>query len=1292
MSIAIIAPTKFDFQDLACIEIGLRWSTDGRPSLRAEPENGEDAELSWTEVGQRRVCEIQVKGRSTGEFDMVTLAEYLAHFPDRRAAGCLLERLIVNSELVVLFVASERCRDELARYRAPPEWTGAYREPRPDVAAGTALAAALEYLSQAPARMRREPTKLEKQRAAHLGTLATTDPHQFAAALERVFIHEQETSATISVRLHQKLFDEGVPTDRLADGIARLRNVVAEDREARNDVFDKLRTVLADFAPEQISRPQYLARGIEDDLAQVLSREGALLLSGAPRVGKSWTAMELAGGLQKQGYEVARSGYIDQADRFLNDPVRRQRVYILEDPLGARQAVSDASARVAALRQLLGTLPPNSRLIVAQSDAPIQQTFRENDLAKCRLGAFAWRVLAPLPADQAEVLWRRDAADAGLSPADIERVSGIVHANTDLRDAGAIAYLATNFDRLRGGASDGEIVAQARGDAADFARALAEESAAAEDVLCGVAVATETGLGVEEMELAFVTAGGDERPSFDNSMGLLVFGDYRPPAPPAYAVRPLLVDALKGAATSLRRRRVLDLQYGLHNFVHPYLRAGAQAIFRPDLEEDMDKAVSYAERALAAVDPRVSLAAARNLHWIASALEAREGGLLRAVELAEAGLRSIYPATRDACFNFLTSRASDLPADVQERLRGWVQAVDVSFDEVDVAAGFLMVTSDTTAFLKRRRIPLSDVQPYVDAIESGKPLDLDASLAFAIILAFTQSDRDLTPRLVERLLSADAAVLRGAASARWLKHAHDGDDAIVRRIANDATPAVSNAVLDVVVGNWSELQEPRRDAILGILEAHAASLGSATTLLERLGRFNRKEEFGEAPPWDVFARLGPVALRNAPDGAFRDGRFFSAVDAAVDAGEGERLIPLLEIWARNLTERLATKLPDEFELSASEVMLVVGPHAWRWPLIENLLDCPNTGGRLRTVAFLVNCWTKLVGPERQALIQRLRTDGTDTDWLRAAALTRREVPSEILVALGGRTDLLHLDPPDLLAVLGEPLFCACLHVFLGQPQPLWWLGSHHSSSEAWDRAVRWSAGASDRPLFALALEDVISLGEDDELADLVDQATVADLPAFFETFLRRKTEENGNWCTRAWGRLLDRGVEADLIDTWFEEITSAAPLFLDHLRDVRHWLGEGPHAQRVFEALADDVNAYKLLDFIRQFDELVATFDKDVEILEGEAGEENDNEEAAEIRAPRETLALLIENLPALLERSPPRLFGTWDGVSYVLKQLKAPAAVLEFAQAKRIEALDSRYAALEAQDPPVLMGWVGPR
>lgn len=1293
LNIAIIAPTKFDFQDLACVELGLRWPADSAPTLRAEPQNGEDAELTWEEGGRRRLCEVQVKGRSTAEIDMATLADYLAHFPDHQAQGCLLERLIANPEQVVLFVASERCRDDVAGYRVPTTWTGAYRTHAPGRRAGEALAAALKHLSEGPARVRtRKPTQLEFDRAAQLAVLAGSDADRLAEALGRVFIHEEETPATIAVRLQQKLFDVGVPSDRLFDGIARLKQVVADDRAARPDVFGALRAVLAEFAPEQLARPKYMLRGYEEAFAADLGRESAILLSGPPRVGKSWLALQLAGGLQRLGYEVARSGHIDQADRFLNDPVRKLRAYVLEDPLGDRQAVKDASTRVSDLRRLLTSLPADRRLIVAQSDAPILQTFRQNDLRDCALGQFVWRILEPLPVDQAEALWRRDAADAGVAAEEIERVADVVRERPDLRDAGALAYLAITFDRLRVGASANEIVAQGRSDAVDFAQALADESAAAGAVLRGVAVSTEATTGVGETELAFVTGASNERPSLDQSNGVLVFGGPQPTVAPVYVTAPVLGDASRDAMTMLRRRRVLDSQSKRLNFVHPYLRAGAQAIFRPDLEEDADTAVALTERALAAVDPKVSLAAARNLDWIASALATREAGLLSAVTLAKAGLRSRYPATRDACFDFLTSRASDLPVTEQKEVRHWVRAVDVDLDDIEEVAGFLVVSS-TAALYGPTPVPQARVQPYVDAIEADQPVDLDPALAYAILLACRQNGAELTPKLMERLLSMDAAVLRAAASADWLQRARDGDVDILRRIENDATPAVSNAVLDALVRSWAELSETRREATLSIIAAHAIAPGPATTLLERLAKFNRVEEFGEEPPWPVFSRLAPIALQHAPDVVFRDGRIVSAVQDAIRAGEGERLIPLLDVWAKHLAGRLATHLPDEFELSVPEAMLDVGHSAWRWPLIMDLLDVPNTGARLRIVATLVDHWADLSSDEREAVIALLQKDDADADWLRAAALTRREVPGDVLAALSGRVDLLDLAPSDLLAALGEPLYSACLHVFIGVPQPLWWLGCHHVSTKTWTDAVRWSAAAPDRPVFARALEDQLAFTEDDAwLADLVDQYQVEDLPAVFEAFLRRKVEENGNWRTLAWNRLLDRGVTVGLIDEWVAKISAAAPVFLDHLRDVRLWLGEGPHETRLLGSLASDLKAYQM---VKRISELIKGLRSVDAARSGDVAENGDND-IDEGPTPEAMVDALLEALRLVLEQEPPRLFETWDHVAATFRALDAPGAFIEWVGTQRLGILNDRREAsrgeIASEDQSVLVGWTGPR
>ena len=1291
MNIAIIAPTKFDFQDLACVELGLRWPTKGAPSLRAEPEKGEDAEITWEEKGKRRLCEVQIKGRSTGALDMATLAEYLAHFPDRQADGCLLERLIGNPDQVVLFVASERCQDEVSEFLVPTSWAGERRASAPNRRAGENLAAALRYLSEWPKRTRTKiPTRLEADRAAKVSELAKHSVDQLAIALNQVFIHEQETPASIAVRLHQRLFNHGVPTDRLSDGISRLKRVIAEDRAGRPDVFDLLREVLADFAPEQLSQPKYLPRGDEDRFSAELAKQRAILLSGPPRVGKSWLAQQLAGGLQLQGFEVARSSHIDQADRFLNDPIRRPRAYVLEDPLGVRQSHANATIMVSELRRLLSSLPTDRRLIVAQSDGPVLQVFRQNNLKDCAIGRFEWRALGPLTIEQAEALWRRDASDAAVASDEIERVSTILRKRSDLRDAGALAYLATTFDTLRDGATENEIVAQARGDAVDFAQALADESAEVGNVLRGVAVSTEATTGISETDLAFVLNGREDRPSLDQSGSILVYGQQDATEAPAYAEGPLLAPASKEAIITLRRRRVLENRSNHLSFIHPYLRAGAQAIFRPDLEEDVAAAVALSERAFAAVDPKVSLAAARNLDWIASALTAREGGLLRAISLAKIGLRSLYPATRDACFAFLASRANDLPPEQLKQLRNWVSAVDIDLDQIKEVGGVLVI-SKTSIFLRYKRIALESVKPYLDAIETDEPVDLDPALAYAILLVLWQNDVDLTPKLMDRFLSMDAAVLRSAAIEKWLKHDRNGDEDIMRRIGNDAAPIVSNAVLDALVGSWEYLSETRKEVLLSLLAVHARAPGSAIYLMERLSKFNRVEEFGETPPWQVFSKVAPIAFEHAPDVVFRNGRIVSVIEDAIRVGEGKRLIPLLTIWAKHLAHRIVTRLPDEFELSVPDSMIDVGSPSWRWPLINNILKVGSTGARLRIVATLVSRWNDLSSEEQLAIGQLIAQDETDTNWLRAAALTRQNVPADVVSTLSELGDLLNLAPPDLLAELGEPLYRACLHVYVGTPQPLWWLGTHHVRETAWAEAARWSAGGSDRPCFQHALDDQISFVEDDVwLAGLVNQFEVGELPAVFAVFLRRKIGDNGNWRTPAWNCLLDRGVEAGLIDDWIEQISNAAPVFLDDLRDVRLWLGKGTHEDRLIECLEDDIHAYRTVDLVAG---IVGTLGE-VNVAEVEAFTKR---KYGKGQSSEELVSAVLNFLQQTLKQNPPRLFGTWDYIARNLKELDTvPQAILDWVARKRLQVLDDRSKAQNLDsldvDQSVLASWTGPR
>jgi len=196
----------------------------------------------------------------------------------------------------------------------------------------------------------------------------------------------------------------------------------------------------------------------------------------------------------------------------------------------------------------------------------------------------------------------------------------------------------------------------------------------------------------------------------------------------------------------------------------------------------------------------------------------------------------------------------------------------------------------------------------------------------------------------------------------------------------------------------------------------------------------------------------------------------------------------------------------------------------------------------------------------------------------------------------------------------------------------------------------------------------------------------------FETFLRRKVEENGNWQTLAWSRLLDRGVTAGLIDEWIAKISAAAPVFLNHLRDVRLWLGEGPHETRLLQSLASDLKAYEMVGKISEAIKVLRSIDVD---LVEDVAEDSDNE-MDEGPSSEEMTATFLEALRRLLEQKPPRLFETWDDVDDELRALDAPVALIQWVATQRLATMEDRRktrdAEIAAEDQSALVGWTGPR
>jgi hypothetical protein len=345
----------------------------------------------------------------------------------------------------------------------------------------------------------------------------------------------------------------------------------------------------------------------------------------------------------------------------------------------------------------------------------------------------------------------------------------------------------------------------------------------------------------------------------------------------------------------------------------------------------------------------------------------------------------------------------------------------------------------------------------------------------------------MSAAICRRFLRADEAVIRAATAGVWLARPREGDEDIIEWLAHDRAPSISIAILNSVARNWEALDVPRREALTETLRAQAASTGCASVLFNRLVLFNRVEYYGDAPPWSLFADLMPTVVEHLPlSVSFRNGRLNSALDDALEMLPAEALGPTIEAWVHRLQRRLAYSMLDEYELSIVEPLLAaLGPDR-RLPLLRDLLGVADTGARIVTMKWLMKYWDGLVADEHALLSEMLAEERPDGCWLAATVLTSSAPPGPLVEQLCGDAQLLCGTAEGIEAALGTELFTACIRMYRGDPQPLWWYATHHSDNPAWPRIVRALAGSPDHPLFGECFVEIASHGGKGELRGLVD--------------------------------------------------------------------------------------------------------------------------------------------------------------------------------------------------------------
>lgn len=1276
MSIEIIGQQKYLFQDHVCALLAVLVSGSPGASLQIEPKDGEDAVLQTTEGGVARTVEVQVKG-STAAITHDVLADWLAHYPPHRASGSLLERISSDCSRSVLFVASGRCNDAVVAH-AMPLSVHTTHVPKGRVATTTECGMR-ESLHKYETGTSSTDSKLTKQRRADIGVrLAVTPAASLQAALQRVLITERLDEPQVLRRIRDTLEAvHRVVPDRVEEATRRIKEIVVKEKKTGVNVLPQVDKVISwGSAVDPLVAASYVSRGEEVALLDRLSRQSALLLTGAPRVGKTSCARNLAYSLQSQGYSVRICTDISEAERYLTEPVTGNRAALVDDPLGGAHAADNAARELMLLDALIPKLTNGRRLIVSQAQDRLLQFSRCQSVSAVRTGNLPWVEMSIGANGFLGGLWSALTADYSVPQALETLVAGAIEAGKLDLEPGCLVYLAANHDRVSADAQLADVISHARQDSRSLGDALREEQLA--PLMSALAIASTPSLRSAELELAFVLDDKrSDRPGESNVRGTMSSLPSRasttPPAPPPSYVPPPALSAQQiGDLDRLELRRMVSRASRRYTFSHPFYRASAESLVDAATTRSMESALSILERALFTLDADASRAAATNLGWVYRNLNTEEGRQ-GVVGLAVRGLHSIFPAVRDLCFEFLARRLESLSMDEQAKVPDWVRSVtDMELSYVEwTKDGQPRIPSATLGdFLEvdpfPASVPLAEVEGALTLLDSERPDTISAHDVARAVMFLQESPGRLTLQMASRLLSFDISIVRAPVAHLWLGSPRDGDHLLLQRIFNEQHPSVTKAAYQGVLEAWRDCGEARRTALLSGLQVMADSPISAAVLIGSLVVIARKEYGGPETPWPLFEALMPKILRQLPPGAsFRDERLYEVMNDAIGHISPQSLLEIIDTWIDLVHQYASSGIPSDYILGVTDILVsgVPSEAGEREARIERLLALPGTASRIRVVSDLVDAWNNLTDVERTRLRQHLTTQDLDVIWLQATALTRRDVPLEIQTALLPAGLTLASAPEEIISGLPVSLLEACAHVFTGDHPVIYYVGAHGSRNIAWKAVIRRIVRMPDHSMFEVAWEWLSSMAQEDELAEVAGALGVAHAERLAGLLLERKQRTTGEFMADVWAVLFGLPVSQDVKSDWLARMAALAPNALDSLGEHKSWIPES-HRDEFLSYFESDTALRKL----------AATLLSALNVAQDEDEAEDEVLATAGLQVKSQVLKLI----ETMVDKYPPKHWQTYDIVLKFMKLGKFSDDLFK----KKVQELRSRAIELSRDSP----------
>ena len=1268
MSIATIGPAKYDFQDFVCIKFALDFYKFENATLIVEGEGGEDAEISADIDGTKIVYEIQVKG-SEEHFGLPLLAECLSHFPAHEPTHFFLERLVNDPNRFAVMVMSGRANDSLQKFIPRGNWRG-----KEHSTIYFTLQEA-ELLIDAM-RSRAESLKgsdLKAERKKYLNDYLTgIDRKSLTAAFKRLIIIDGIKDTDLSEACRQILRSDFLVPDDLFDAqINGLRSVMKIGRSSQQNIMAEFIAKLQENPVECVRPRKYALRGDEDNYLSILKNQHALLLSGKPRVGKSSVARWIAATYQKQGYRVLRTQDADAAERFLLDPVSSHRLVLIDDPLGGAHAINKPHEKWMLLKRVIDNADAGRKVIVAQGQERLYELNGGHELTALQLLGHHWNDLSETPDSFLLNCWAQ--YESHVPYEFYHKIAAYIRQGLLNIEPGCLSYLAMTDSGLETLDSPEKIIRFARKESSDLANGLVAEGY--KHLLLGLAVSTSHLESISDRELAWILneesegTYGVSKNSLGYSFGCREEDEVLPF--PEYTPEPELTSSDGDNLDRLEKRHILQIDdLERTNFTHPFYRSAAESLFREAGRREFKNIERALRKGIFCLSPSTARASASNLYWIYQQTYAVSNKDL-IIKMAIDGLDSSYPSVRDICFDFLIQQTPTLSPDIQNQLPSWTHKVNNNSHTVlQWENGQPWYPMNSELIISTRWFHEYDkqhVETLLDEIASGLDVILTSKDAYDIVHHLETSRERLDHKLMAKLLSVNERFIRALAAKLWMRINRENDFDILERIFNETHPAVAESVFQSAMKGWHLYSAERQHYVLNALERIASQPVLANAIIQLLVIFEREHATGDTPPWQVFARLFPIALSSLTATVHLSfARLAHVVEEAQQKLTPDEMMDVLTSWVTLLEKQRFYR--DSFALNATNALLGIEISesllSRRLSLIERLLALCSTNDRMRIVQDLVYAWKQLTSAEQAAVGAVLTKGGPDNRWILAAILIMSNIPRELVKNILPNHEGNALSVAAIISL--EPALFEAIALVATHSIPC---DVYHINSELQHALIKMLVMDELSPYAPMAFDYVLRFFEDKEelLCEVINVSDESRLQKIFDYLFYFYQDSNPENLPLVWETLFSRATEDVICDNWL-------PLF-------------GRYANRIFkDFLVEEMEKFIPQRYIHIFLKKIPDtfyYMYSHNFLKSEFCEHKGNE----IIVSEEMMSVFYKNINDRMVKSPPVHHNTYDHIINTLRKMHGSEEIIQAWNDARSSLFE--YTSHESPFlPPALNDW----